>query len=91
MGADYGSAMTIKLELRPEVEASLAARARARGIPLDACLQCVIEQIALEQGAPRASLEEFQATLDALAEGAENLPPLPSAAFSRESIYRDHH
>lgn len=81
--------MTIKLELRPDVEASLAARARARGIPLDAYLQGVIEQIALDEGAPRASLGEFRATLDALADGAENLPSLPSAAFSRENIYRD--
>lgn len=82
--------MTIKLELKPEVEASLAARARARGIPLDAYIQSVIEQMAVEEGPPRASLEEFRATLDALAEGAEDLPALPSAAFSRESIYRDH-
>ena len=82
--------MTIKLELRPEVEESLAARARAKGIPLDAYLQSVIEQIALEEGAPTASLEEFRATLDALAEMGRNLPPLPSAAFSRESIYQDH-
>jgi len=50
----------------------------------------VIEQIAEDEGTPRASLEEFNATLDALAAGAEDLPALPSAAFNRESIYRDH-
>ena len=82
--------MTIKLELRPEVEESLAARARARGIPLDAYLQSFIEQIALGEGAPTASLEEFRTTLDALAEMGRNLPGLPSAAFKRESIYEDH-
>ena len=82
--------MTIKLELRPEVTASLAVRAQAKGVPFDAYLQSVIEQIAEDEGTPRASLEEFKATLDALAEGAEDLPAVPSAAFSRESIYRDH-
>lgn len=36
----------------------------------------------------RASLEEFRAFLDALAEGSESIPPVPSSAFSRENIYR---
>jgi hypothetical protein len=82
--------MTIKLELKPEVEASLAAGARAKGIPLDAYLQSVIEQMALDESTPPASLEEFRATLDTLAGMGRNLPRLPSAAFSRESIYQDH-
>ena len=82
--------MTIKLELKPEVEASLVARARARGVTLDTYLQSVLEQIGENEDTPRASLEEFKATLDALAEMGRNLPPLPSAAFSRESIYQDH-
>ncbi len=82
--------MTIKLELKPEVEASLAGRARARDIPLDAYLQSVIEQLTLEESTPPASLEEFRATLDALAEMGRNLPHLPPAALSRESIYHDH-
>ena len=32
----------------------------------------------------------FEATLDALAEGSENLPVLPISATSRSWIYRDH-
>jgi len=82
--------VTIRLELRPEVEASLAARAQATGVPLNTYLQSVIEQIAREAGTPRASLDQFRATLDALAEMGKDLPSLPSAAFSRESIYQDH-
>jgi DNA-binding MarR family transcriptional regulator len=39
---------------------------------------------------PRASLEQFRAFLNALAAGSENIPQLPSNAFSRESIYQDH-
>lgn len=82
--------MTVKLELKPEVEASLLARARAKGVPLDAYLQSVIEELAQIPDAPPASLEEFRAALDALAEMGRTLPHLPSSAFSRESIYKDH-
>ena len=36
------------------------------------------------------TLAEFEATLDALAEGSERLPVLPPEATSRAGIYRDH-
>jgi Arc/MetJ-type ribon-helix-helix transcriptional regulator len=36
------------------------------------------------------SLEDFDAALDALAEGSERLPILPPDATSRAAIYRDH-
>ncbi len=39
---------------------------------------------------PRASLQEFRAFLDDLAEGSEKIPPTASSAFSRASIYQDH-
>jgi hypothetical protein len=42
------------------------------------------------QPAARANQEQFRAFLDALTEGSENIPTLPSSAFSRESIYQDH-
>jgi Arc/MetJ-type ribon-helix-helix transcriptional regulator len=35
-------------------------------------------------------LAEFEATLDALAEGSERLPVLPSEATNRAGIYHDH-
>jgi len=35
-------------------------------------------------------LAEFEATLDALAEGSESLPVLPPAATTRAGIYRNH-
>jgi hypothetical protein len=82
-------AMTIQLELKPEIEAGLAARARAKGIPLEAYVLSVIEELVLVADAPRPSLAEFRETLDALAHGADRLPVLPPEAFSRESIYTD--
>ena len=36
------------------------------------------------------NLAEFEATLDALAEGSEKLPVLSAEATSRAGIYRDH-
>jgi hypothetical protein len=82
--------MTVRLEIKPEIEASLNAQAAAKGIPLDAYLQDAIEDLARAQAAPAANLEEFRAALDTLAEMGKSLPHVPSAAFSRESIYQDH-
>ena len=83
--------MTVELKLKPDVEARLAAQAHARGVPLDEYLQRIVEDLArAEAGPPASSLQDLRATLDALAEMGRDLPRLPSSAFSRESIYRDH-
>ena len=82
--------MTIALHLRPEIEAKLAQRARDCGVSLETYVQSIVEGFAGSQTAPSASLEEFRATLDELAEMGRKLPAVPSAAFTRESIYRDH-
>ena len=83
--------MTVRLELKPDVEAHLIAQARARGVELSAYLQSVLEDLARTQsGPPAPRLQDVRATLDALAEMGRDLPRLPSSAFSRESIYRDH-
>ena len=83
-------AMTVRLELKPDIEANLAAQARARGVALDVYLQSVIEDLAGSEAAHPARLQEIEAALDALAEMGKGLPHLPSSAFSRDSIYRDH-
>lgn len=82
--------MTVRLELKPEVEASLNDQAKAKGVPLDAYLQNAIEDLARTQVSPKPDVEQFQAELDRLAEMGKTLPHVPSSAFSRESIYRDH-
>lgn len=83
--------MTLRLDLKPEVEARLAAQARARGVPLSAYLQDILEDLArAEAGPPVSSLQDLRETLDALAEMGRDLPRLPSSAFNRESIYREH-
>ena len=82
--------MTVRLELKPDIEANLTAQARAKGVPLDAYLQSVVEELARAKATPSASPEDIEATLDRLAEMGKSLPHLPSSAFSRESIYRGH-
>ena len=81
--------MTVRLELKPEIEASLNAQAEAKGIPLEAYLESIIEDLARATAAPATNLEEVRETLDILADMGRNLPHMSSAAFSRESIYQD--
>ncbi len=82
--------MTVRLDLKPDIEARLAAQAEVKGIPLDAYLQSVIEELARTQPAPIATIQKFQVTLDTLAEMGRSLPHRTSSAFNRQSIYLDH-
>jgi Arc/MetJ-type ribon-helix-helix transcriptional regulator len=42
------------------------------------------------RGTPALDLTEFDAILDALAEGSEKMPILPPEASTRAGIYREH-
>jgi len=83
--------MAITLNLPPEVEASLAAQAKALGLQLNSYVQTLLEQRAgTGRGEQTLNLEQFEAELDALAQGSDKLPYLPPAALTRESFYQDH-
>jgi hypothetical protein len=43
----------------------------------------------MERVKPTISREQFEAELDALAEGSDKLPYLPPEALARESFYQD--
>ncbi len=81
--------MTIRIEINPEIEAQLVAGAQARGLALEEyaenLLRDAIASHCESQG--KLSVEELHAMLDAIAEGSENLPKLPTTAFTRESFY----
>jgi len=79
--------MTVTLELKPELEQRVVALAAARGLSPDAYLLSVIEAVALPAVAEDASLEEFEAAMDKLAEGMDNVPVLAPDALSRENLY----
>jgi hypothetical protein len=75
--------MTVTIELPPEIEASLVAKAQAEGLPLSQYVTNFLRKNIL-------SPEERAA---AWRESAKNLPPTPTLsneAMSREGIYSDH-
>ena len=79
--------MTISIQLEPEIETSLLARARAQGMTLDAYVQSLVTgSVAGAQPLPMSD-EEFEAALDELAEGSENWPVLSPEAYTRAGIY----
>jgi hypothetical protein len=78
--------VTISIQLEPQIELSLLARARAQGMTLGAYVQSLVEGAAAERQSPSMSDEEFEAALDELADGSENLPILPPEAYTRENI-----
>jgi Arc/MetJ-type ribon-helix-helix transcriptional regulator len=53
---------------------------------IERALETLSERV---QRAATMGLAEFEATLDALAEGSDKLPVLPVGATSRAGIYRD--
>ena len=83
--------MTIKVELPPEMEARLIAEAQSQGIPLAKAAERLLTQALAQRSGPSGTLtvHEFRAMLAAMAEGAENLPDLPTETFTRESFYQD--
>ncbi len=84
--------MTITVEIQPEVQAELAAQAAARGMDVPTYAATLLEQAAqpAQPEAKNRNLEEFEKTLDRIAQFSHKIPVLPDEAFSRESLYQDH-
>ena len=82
--------MTIQVDLSPDTEARLVAEARTQGLPLEKVAERLLNEAlsgsTLFRG--RMSIEEFHSMLDAIAQGSETLPDLPTESFSRESFYQ---
>jgi len=83
--------MTIRIELSPEMEARLAAEARAQGLPLEEVAGRLLKEALKKDSAPdgKMSVEEFHSMLETMAKGSEGLPDLPTESFSRESFYEE--
>jgi hypothetical protein len=84
------STVTVKLALPPEIEAHAVAQAAARGVSVETYLQGVLTQLLQPSPATALTESEFEAGLDALAEGSDHLPVLSDEAVSRDGIYHDH-
>jgi hypothetical protein len=75
-----------------KVPDEIAARAKARGLAVEAYIEDILSQQLGAQpvGTPRPETPtEIRAWLDSLAQFSEKIPPLPEA-ISREWIYQDH-
>jgi len=81
--------MTITLQLKPEIEQRLLAQAQAQGVSLETYVAGVVESQVLPGPKRRPTLEEFEADLEAIAEGTDDIPVLPPEALTREAIYGD--
>ena len=78
--------MTVTIELSAEIEAGLAALAKARGLDLPEYLQLLLEEQVSVRTAGLSPAERA-AAWRASVEGLPLLPPLSDAAISRENIY----
>jgi hypothetical protein len=83
--------MTIQVELTPETEARLTAAARARGVAPEKYAGSLLHDVLAPSanGTGRLTIAEFHNMLDALAQGSEQLPNIPTEAFTRESFYEN--
>ena len=79
-----------RIQLKPEIERRLTAEAAAQGVSVEVYLTSLIEGGTTPLDPEAMTPEQFEADMDLLAEGSEQLPILPADAFSRESIYADH-
>jgi hypothetical protein len=79
--------MTVTLDLTSELENRIVAAAAAQGLSVEAYLVSVIGTIAVPAAGERASVREFEAAMDRLAEGLDHVPVLAPEALSRESLY----
>lgn len=83
--------MTIQIELNPEMMERLAAEAAAHGIALEEYAERLLREAIATHAQPQGQLSvaELHAMLNAIAEGSEKLPKVPTSAFTRESFYED--
>jgi hypothetical protein len=84
--------MTMLLELDPETEDRLKTQAMRRGVaPEQYAGEFLRDNLPnYATGTGKLTQEDFRSMMKELQEGSENLPSLPTSAFSRESIYQDH-
>jgi hypothetical protein len=68
-----------------------AAQALARGVSVQAYVQTLIEEAGRKSPLLRQSRspEQIDAFFNAMAEGSQRLPSLPTESFTRESFYQD--
>ena len=81
--------MTIQIELNPEIVERLAAEAAAHGIAIEEYAERLLREAIATRAETQGqiSVAELDTMLNAIAEGSEKLPKVPTSAFTRESFY----
>ena len=79
--------MTVTLNLKPELEAGLAARAQASGMTVEEYLLSVVEGAVLPAMHKALSAEERAAAFEAWSASHRPTPVLSNYAVSRDGIY----
>ena len=74
-------------QVTPETAAKIAEQ--AAGLSIDEYLRTLLGLTQVNTGTLDVSLDEFEADLNALSDGTENLSP-STLTYSREDIYFDH-
>jgi hypothetical protein len=83
------AAMTVTIQLPPDIEADLVAQAQAQGLDLARYVEHVLrEQVPPRSGATLSPAERAEAWRQST-RGLPHTPPLSDDAISRESIYSD--
>ena len=69
----------------------LAAQAEARGLSVEAYVQRLVDGAGRKSLAPHPARnrEQIETFFEAVVEGSQKLPPLPTESFTRESFYQD--
>jgi predicted DNA-binding protein len=84
-------AMSISIELKPEIEELLEQEAAAKGVSVESYVEELIEQqVSHLHSTSHIGSEEIDHVLDSLAEGSDERPVLKPEGYTRESIYQDH-
>jgi hypothetical protein len=86
------SCYILLMEITVKIPDEFAARAKARGLRIEAYIEEILRQQAGSQssGAHRPQTPaEIRAWLDSLAQFSDKIPPLPET-ISREWIYQEH-
>lgn len=81
--------MTVKLQLKPDVEAGLLAQARARGLSLEAYLEQVLQERSRTMTPSNISAADKASAFENWAHSHPRTPPLPDEAVRRENLVRD--
>ena len=81
--------MTVKLQLKSEVEAGLVARARTRGLSLEAYLEQALQEQSRTLKLPDTGAAESASAFEAWAHSRPQTPPWLDEAVRRENLVRD--